>query len=170
MRHLQSIIRLSIPRLPAIKVYKLQMVVILMVPVVNKVFRLLSRQLRLLLILLLVLLPPGLSRARDKTLDFGGRVMICMIQLEHADAEHLASALEPFLSPEGTITPDGPTNTLIINDRDDILILSTAINGKAEIFVTGDRDVLALQEIQSMRIVSPRKFWETLKAQPPEVT
>ena len=102
-----------------------------MVPVVNKVFRLLSRQLRLLLILLLVLLPPGLSRARDKTLDFGGRVMICMIQLEHADAEHLASVLEPFLSPEGTITPDGPTNTLIIKDRAPVVnMLSEVIKGK----------------------------------------
>ena len=85
-----------------------------MVPVVNKVFGLRSRQIRLLLIIILVLMPPGLSRAR---------VMVCMIQLEHADAEYLASVLEPFLSPEGTITPHRPTNTLIIIVREQVVNL-----------------------------------------------
>lgn len=47
-----------------------------------------------------------------------------------------------------------------INDKDDILILSTALNAKAELFVTGDRELLNLEKIQSMRIMSPRKFWE----------
>jgi len=51
-----------------------------------------------------------------------------------------------------------------INDGDDILILSTAINGEAQLFVTGDKELLQLEKIQSMRIVSPREFWETLKA------
>jgi len=55
-----------------------------------------------------------------------------------------------------------------INDKDDILILSTGLNGDAALFVTGDKELLELQEIQSMQIVSPRKFWETLKTQPPD--
>ena len=58
--------------------------------------------------------------------------------------------------------------TVDINDRDDILILSTALNGNAELFVTGDKELLKLRKIQSMRIISPRKFWETLKNQPPD--
>jgi predicted nucleic acid-binding protein len=53
-----------------------------------------------------------------------------------------------------------------INDEDDILILSTALNGSAELFVTGDGELLELDKIQSMQIVSPRKFWEKLKTQP----
>lgn len=53
-----------------------------------------------------------------------------------------------------------------INDKDDILILSTALNGNAELFITGDKELLELGKIQSMRIISPRKFWETLKTQP----
>jgi len=61
-------------------------------------------------------------------------------------------------------------NTNLINidihDKDDILILSTALNGNAELFVTGDNELLELGKIESMRIVSPRKFWETLKNQP----
>jgi len=50
-----------------------------------------------------------------------------------------------------------------IKDKDDILILSTALNGNADLFVTGDKELLELERIQSMQIVSPRKFWETLK-------
>ena len=72
---------------------------------------------RVFLILLLVLLTPGFSQAREKTTSSGGRVIVCMIQLEHADAEHLASVLKPFLSPEGRIVPYKPTNTMIIKDR-----------------------------------------------------
>jgi len=55
-----------------------------------------------------------------------------------------------------------------IQDTDDILILSTALNGNAELFVTGDKELLGLGKIKSMRIVSPRKFWEILKTQPPD--
>jgi putative PIN family toxin of toxin-antitoxin system len=53
-----------------------------------------------------------------------------------------------------------------IKDKDDIVILSTALNGDSKLFVTGDKELLELGKIQSMRIVSPRKFWETLKTQP----
>jgi hypothetical protein len=54
-----------------------------------------------------------------------------MIQIEHADAEYLASVLKPFLSPEGSIVPYKPTNTLIIKDRAPVVnMLSEVIKGK----------------------------------------
>ena len=54
-----------------------------------------------------------------------------MIQLEHADAEYLASVLKPFLSPKGSIVPDVHTNTLIIKDRASIVnMLAEIIKGK----------------------------------------
>lgn len=102
-----------------------------MVTAAKKVFRQLTLQLRLLMTLHLALLTPGLSLARDTTAHSGGRLIVCMIHLEHAEAEHLASVLEPFLSPEGTITPHGPTNTLIIKDRSPVVnMLSEVIKGK----------------------------------------
>jgi len=55
-----------------------------------------------------------------------------------------------------------------IDDKDDILILSTALNENTELFVTGDKELLELGKIQSMRIVSARKFWEMLKIQSPD--
>ena len=53
------------------------------------------RQPYLILILVLIFVPvlsgPTIAQ-REKTP--GGRIVVCMIQLEHADAEYLASVLE----------------------------------------------------------------------------
>jgi len=68
-------------------------------------------------IFLLLMNLPGQVHAQDKQAASVQRVIICLIPLEHADARHLASILAPFLSPEGTIAPYTPTNTLIIKDR-----------------------------------------------------
>ena len=58
-------------------------------------------------------------------------MVVCMIQLEHADAEHLAAVLRPFLSPDGSLTPYTPTNTLIIKDRQPVVnMLSEIIKGR----------------------------------------
>ena len=60
----------------------------------------------------------------------GERMVLCMIQLEHADAEELAAVLKPFLSPAGSIAPYRPTNTLIIRDLASIVDqLAIAIKG-----------------------------------------
>ncbi len=50
-----------------------------------------------------------------------------------------------------------------IKDKDDLKILSAALDGDAQLFVTGDKELLALSKIKNMRIVSPRGFWEELK-------
>ena len=59
----------------------------------------------------------------------------------------------------------GQTESAVIDiqDQDDVIILSTALSGGAELFVTGDKEILALGKIQHMGIVSPRKFWEILR-------
>lgn len=48
-----------------------------------------------------------------------------------------------------------------INDKDDIIILSSAFHRQAETFVTGDKEVIALKHIKTMMILSPRDFWDT---------
>jgi putative PIN family toxin of toxin-antitoxin system len=48
-----------------------------------------------------------------------------------------------------------------IEDKDDIVILSSAISRKTDIFVTGDKEVQALGRLEEMKIVSPRTFWDT---------
>jgi putative PIN family toxin of toxin-antitoxin system len=53
-----------------------------------------------------------------------------------------------------------------LKDETDIPILSAALAGEAEVFVTGDKEVQVLGRIESMAILSPREFWEMLRAQP----
>ncbi len=77
-----------------------------------------------------MLLCAGFSFAQQGK-KVGGRIIVCMIQIEHADAKYLASVLEPFLSPQGSIVPYKPTNTLIIKDRASVVnMLSEANKGK----------------------------------------
>ena len=80
--------------------------------------------------LTLVLLCAGFSFAQQPK-KVGGRIIVCMIQIEHADVDYLASILEPFLSPEGSIIPYKTTNTLIIKDRAPVVnMLAEIIKGK----------------------------------------
>ena len=77
----------------------------------------------------LLMIPACFSLARAQTAP-AERVVVCMIQLEHADAEELAAVLKPLLSPAGTIAAYKPTNTLIIKDRASVVEkLSIVIKG-----------------------------------------
>ncbi len=53
-----------------------------------------------------------------------------------------------------------------IQDQVDLPILSAAISAAADVFVTGDKELLAIGRIEKLAILSPRQFWEKLKAQP----
>jgi putative PIN family toxin of toxin-antitoxin system len=57
-----------------------------------------------------------------------------------------------------------PITEIAIRDSKDVPILSSAINGDANVFVTGDKEVLGLRKIGRLRILSPRDFWETIKS------
>ena len=48
-------------------------------------------------------------------------IVVRVIQLDHADAEQLASVLAPFLSKSGRIVAYRPTNSLIIKDRKSVV-------------------------------------------------
>ena len=50
-------------------------------------------------------------------------------------------------------------------DPDDAVVLGDAVEGHAEVFVTGDAKILALRRHGELRIVSPRAFWELLQVE-----
>jgi putative PIN family toxin of toxin-antitoxin system len=52
-----------------------------------------------------------------------------------------------------------------IQDKDDLFILAAAIAAEAEVFVTGDKELLRLGHVEELEILSPRPFWEKLKVQ-----
>jgi uncharacterized protein len=49
-----------------------------------------------------------------------------------------------------------------IKDKDDIIILTAALGGEAELFITGDKELLELGKVGKLTIISPRMFWDTL--------
>lgn len=81
--------------------------------------------------------------------------------------QEIVSDFVEVLTQDSILSEEIGLENIAIKDEDDILILSTALNGRAELFVTGDKELLELEKIQSMRIVSPRKFWETLTTRAP---
>jgi uncharacterized protein len=48
----------------------------------------------------------------------------------------------------------------VCRDVDDDEVLATALAAKAEIILTGDKDLLMLKEFQGVKILSPRQFAE----------
>jgi len=51
-----------------------------------------------------------------------------------------------------------------LKDRDDLAIVGAAITAGVEVLVTGDKELLDLGRIGNLDILSPRQFWERLKA------
>jgi len=76
----------------------------------------------------------------------------------------LISALIALLRDGAELSEPLKAVEIPVRDRSDRVLLSAAWNGKAEIFVTGDRELLELHEIGTMAVVSPRAFWELAKA------
>jgi putative PIN family toxin of toxin-antitoxin system len=77
--------------------------------------------------------------------------------------------IEDFISlvrQDTVLAQPGPRPPVEITDRDDLPVVSAAISGKADVFVTGDKELLDLKEVEDLAIISPRQFWDRLKAQP----
>jgi putative PIN family toxin of toxin-antitoxin system len=51
-----------------------------------------------------------------------------------------------------------PLPARVCRDKDDDVVLATALAGKANIIVTGDDDLLELKNFRDIRILSPRQF------------
>jgi len=59
--------------------------------------------------------------------------------------------------------PDKPSEVKV-RDEDDRWVLESVLRAKADILVTGDKDLLVLsKDITQIKIISPRGFWEILK-------
>jgi len=55
-----------------------------------------------------------------------------------------------------------------IRDKNDLIILSSALNGNADLLVTGDKELIVLGKIEDMEIVSPRGFWKRIRTTSPK--
>jgi len=71
------------------------------------------------------------------------------------------------LQQDAYFAPPSTFPDIKIRDKDDFIIVSSALNGNADLLVTGDKELLNLGKVEDMEIVSPRGFWKTVRAQRP---
>ncbi len=83
-----------------------------------------------------------------------------------ADAEMIESVIR-ILKQDTIFSQPLDLPDVTIRDRDDLLILASALAGRAEVLVTGDKELLALGSIYNLEIISPRQFWEKIVGQQP---
>jgi putative PIN family toxin of toxin-antitoxin system len=56
-------------------------------------------------------------------------------------------------------------SSIPIRDPDDAWVLASAIEGRCDVLVTGDRDLLDIADMAPLPILSPRGFWEFIRQQ-----
>lgn len=59
--------------------------------------------------------------------------------------------------------PDKPSE-VEVRDKDDRWVLESALRTKADVLVTGDKDLLDIsKDVPQIKIISPREFWELIQ-------
>ncbi len=72
-----------------------------------------------------------------------------------------------WLLRQDTIASDAmPLHDLSLPDPADVAIVSSALNGAADVLVTGDKEILGLRRVGSLDILTPRQFWDKERGQP----
>ena len=69
---------------------------------------------------------------------------------------------DAFLRLEAAVISKGTEVDVPIRDPDDVEVLGQAVEGLADVLVTGDRDLLDVADELPVEVLSPRGFWEKL--------
>ncbi len=99
----------------------------------------------------LVLSPPlitELRRVLREKFEFSG------------DALYLT---ETLLRRAGIVVEPDRTLAVITEDPDDNRVMEAAVEGDADVTVSGDRHLLALKALKDIRVLSPRQFLDRLR-------
>ena len=94
-----------------------------------------------------------------------------LVELEHTLSrtfrlpdDRLAAVRALFTFVEMVPNPLEPS-AVEVRDPTDRWILAIAENGRADLLVSGDRDLLAVAHASSVPIITPRTAWERLRGQ-----
>jgi putative PIN family toxin of toxin-antitoxin system len=80
----------------------------------------------------------------------------------HASPELIAT-VEAELRDETIVPKPAKPSPLPIGDPDDRWVLASAVDGNADLLVTGDQDLLAVARQAPLPIVDPRGCWDRLR-------
>ena len=76
----------------------------------------------------------------------------------------VTAGIEELLRSQGRIMPRPAVPAATgVADPDDEWVVASALAGKADVLVTGDKLLLAVQKAAGMPILDPRGFWQHLK-------
>ena len=81
-----------------------------------------------------------------------------------------AEAIEEFealLHQESSVVGKTKDLPAAIRDKSDVAVLSETIAGNAEAMVTGDRDLLELDTVLPLQVLTPRGLWKRLRRDVP---
>lgn len=88
------------------------------------------------------------------------RVLATKFKVPADRIESIAAVFAPFPCLPKPAT-SGPA---AIRDPADRWVFATALAGNAEVLVTGDQDLLTFHDQTSIRILTPRAFWELVRS------
>ena len=87
-----------------------------------------------------------------------------VLRLKFGVSQELIDDFIELLERDSTPAQPSQLPEIELRDRDNLTILG-AISAGAEVLVTGDQELLDLKRISNLKVLSPRQFWEKLKAQ-----
>jgi putative PIN family toxin of toxin-antitoxin system len=84
------------------------------------------------------------------------RVLVRKLRMSEAEAQRNVSEFRHYpVQPLPTVLP-----AIAVRDPDDLRVLASALEGGAEVLVTGDKDLLSIaDQVSALTIVDPRTFW-----------
>ncbi len=88
------------------------------------------------------------------------QVLLQKLQVPAAVAEEM----DAFLRLHATVIADAGSLELLELNSADRAVLAEAISGRADVLVTGDQDLLRVAARAPVKILTPRGFWELLRA------
>lgn len=91
------------------------------------------------------------------------RVLKHKIQLPGEQIQEILAFLESQTVQPKPISP----SSVPVRDKDDQWVLASALAAKADVLVTGDKDLLDVaNEVRGLTITDPRGFWNLVKKRP----
>jgi uncharacterized protein len=110
---------------------------------------------------------------------------VCADLLEHCVREHVIVASQPLLDElcdvltrkfkqrasdaraavrlfreASALVVAEPLESAVCRDRDDDMVLGTALAAACEAIITGDQDLLVLDPFRDIRVLAPSAFWK----------
>lgn len=76
---------------------------------------------------------------------------------------HIITGIEQLLRDQIVVPKPSEPHPLSIRDPDDRWVLASAVEGKADVIVTGDSDLLEMASHAPIAIVDPRGFWTMVR-------